>query len=286
MYRISYVGASDQEKAEAQATLKVLLSSYLNALSLQQTMNGQMRSLTVSAIAAGTTGSRGYLDAIASLKLTAQDAGSIAANSLERIKDISKKDPGIWQSLEMIRAEMSSSGTITTKTVKTQSGTQFSVSTGTSIQQQVGVVPVLVIVVVAIAVTAIASAVVAAVLTSSNRKYAATVQSTQRLLLKSAQDKLAVAAKIQQAADDLAAGRITRVQYDSMIDGYKASLEVIKDTEENVVKPSELPKPPSLGFGSALKVLVPVAIFGGIGYVAWKLGLFNVAKREISKRYG
>lgn len=287
MYRIGYVGASDAETTEAKYVLKVLIESYLNSKALQQQMNAAMRELNSAASAAGTQGYDEHKRAIAALKLTALDAGEIAKNSLARIQEVASKDFGIWQAVDGATQAMLSAGAVN-RTYRTQSGTEISIQAGpSSVKAQVGAIPIaLALVVAAVIVASIAAAVVSMLLTSSNRQYSSTVQKSVAFQVRASEEKLKLAEKLRAAADDLAAGRITKAQYDAIVKGTQDSIAIIDNAAAGVTKPNELPAPPSLGFGSALKVLVPVAIIGVAGFAAWKLGLFGVAKKQVEKRWG
>lgn len=279
-------GPSEQEKTEASLTLKVLCTSYLNSMSLQRQMNKAMRTLSESAAATQTTGSADYKSAMAALKVTAEDASSIAHNSLSRLQAISKKDPGIWDTMDQVAKAISEDRPVNVN-VKTGQGTQITVQTGTtSIQSQVGFEPIstTVIIVVVIAITIISAAVIAVVLTQSNRDYSAAVQKRQSLFTKTAAGKLKIAEEVRKAGEDLAAQRITREQYDAKVNAANQSLAIINQAEAGL---PALPEKPADPFGQIAKItkyIVPVVIIGGIGFAAYKIGLFDVAKKQIKQR--
>lgn len=276
-------GPSEAEKTEAAATLQVICSSYLNALALQQSMNKAMRDLTVSATASGTLDSSEYKAAIAALRVTAEDASSVAHNSLARLQAIGKNDSGVWDYMNTIGQKLSS-GALVNEVVTTKSGTKIQVQMS-SRTPQVGVIPIALIIV-AVIVLSISAAAVAIVITQSNREYSSSVGSLVNTLRKSAEQKLLLADKVAQAGEDLAAGRITQAQHDAQVAGYKNAIITIENTENALPKVKDLPKPENpLDLTKSLKYAVPIVLVIGGTIVAWKTGLFDVAKKQVTKRW-
>lgn len=275
-------GPSEAEKTDAAATLKVICSSYINAVALQQGMNKAMRELSASATASKYTDSADYKAAMAALKATAEDAAIIATNSLDRIKTISEKDPGVWDYMADLGNKVMA-GTIVNETITTKDGTQIQISMS-STTPQVGVLPI-VLIVVAVIVLAVAGAIVSVVLTKSNRDYTASVTGITNTLRKAAEQKLLVAQKVAQAGEDLAAGKITQAQHDELVSGYNASIKTITDTENALPKAKDIPKASNpLDFTASLKYAVPIVLVVGGIIVAWKTGLFGAAKKQLEKK--